>query len=108
FIFFFHHPATSHFSPLSLHDALPIFSDPNALFFYPSTLFLALLPADFAFSMHFVVHFAWAGVGTYMLARRWGQRRDAALVAALLDRKSTRLNSSHQIISYAVFCLKKK
>src|SRR5258708_15976631 len=44
----------------------------------------------------------------------------AALVAALLpavfgpavgetlDRKSTRLNSSHQIISYAVFCLKKK
>src|SRR5207244_7986750 len=29
-------------------------------------------------------------------------------VLALLDRKSTRLNSSHQIISYAVFCLKKK
>src|SRR5207244_5443352 len=27
---------------------------------------------------------------------------------ATLDRKSTRLNSSHQIISYAVFCLKKK
>src|SRR5258708_16901123 len=27
---------------------------------------------------------------------------------AQLDRKSTRLNSSHQIISYAVFCLKKK
>src|SRR5258708_18156413 len=26
----------------------------------------------------------------------------------ILDRKSTRLNSSHQIISYAVFCLKKK
>src|SRR5258708_18584320 len=29
-------------------------------------------------------------------------------VAASRDRKSTRLNSSHQIISYAVFCLKKK
>src|SRR5258708_31559850 len=27
---------------------------------------------------------------------------------AIQDRKSTRLNSSHQIISYAVFCLKKK
>src|SRR5258708_28473756 len=27
---------------------------------------------------------------------------------AAIDRKSTRLNSSHQIISYAVFCLKKK
>src|SRR5258708_17674361 len=32
----------------------------------------------------------------------------AARVAEPLDRKSTRLNSSHQIISYAVFCLKKK
>src|SRR5258708_25599210 len=31
-----------------------------------------------------------------------------AIEAAVLDRKSTRLNSSHQIISYAVFCLKKK
>src|SRR5258708_30947482 len=30
------------------------------------------------------------------------------VVAAGVDRKSTRLNSSHQIISYAVFCLKKK
>src|SRR5258708_29987795 len=29
-------------------------------------------------------------------------------VARRVDRKSTRLNSSHQIISYAVFCLKKK
>src|SRR2546426_1496149 len=28
--------------------------------------------------------------------------------AVLLDRKSTRLNSSHLVISYAVFCLKKK
>src|SRR3712207_9000472 len=30
-----------------------------------------------------------------------------AVVGALLDRKSTRLNSSHANISYAVFCLKK-
>src|SRR5256885_3478929 len=29
-------------------------------------------------------------------------------VAAYTDRKSTRLNSSHLVISYAVFCLKKK
>src|SRR5258708_25867149 len=36
--------------------------------------------------------------------------RTAATTAArpITDRKSTRLNSSHQIISYAVFCLKKK
>src|SRR5437588_2297692 len=30
------------------------------------------------------------------------------LLGVLLDRKSTRLNSSHTVISYAVFCLKKK
>src|SRR5258708_28190835 len=42
---------------------------------------------------------------------RQGCRRAARLQPALHrdeDRKSTRLNSSHQIISYAVFCLKKK
>src|SRR5574341_404414 len=33
---------------------------------------------------------------------------EAAIHFGLLDRKSTRLNSSHQLISYAVFCLKKK
>src|SRR5258708_26281922 len=33
---------------------------------------------------------------------------DGACAARQIDRKSTRLNSSHQIISYAVFCLKKK
>src|SRR5437879_8516254 len=32
----------------------------------------------------------------------------AALPAKRIDRKSTRLNSSHRCISYAVFCLKKK
>src|SRR5258708_24509452 len=51
-------------------------------------------------------------------AGRWaadGRRRGTVRVPGrrrrgrrLLDRKSTRLNSSHQIISYAVFCLKKK
>src|SRR5258708_18451072 len=35
-------------------------------------------------------------------------KKAPGLVASALDRKSTRLNSSHQIISYAVFCLKKK
>src|SRR5258708_24929472 len=46
--------------------------------------------------------------------RRTGQdaRADSFATEALpqhqTDRKSTRLNSSHQIISYAVFCLKKK
>src|SRR5258708_22614480 len=35
-------------------------------------------------------------------------RLAASMLEAPRDRKSTRLNSSHQIISYAVFCLKKK
>src|SRR5258708_17946597 len=38
-----------------------------------------------------------------------GDARTARVTGNLtIDRKSTRLNSSHQIISYAVFCLKKK
>src|SRR5258708_27257639 len=37
-----------------------------------------------------------------------GEALGLLLLAAGEDRKSTRLNSSHQIISYAVFCLKKK
>src|SRR5258708_18652070 len=45
-------------------------------------------------------------VGAALQARRIaGQRGHEGLCT---DRKSTRLNSSHQIISYAVFCLKKK
>src|SRR5258708_37453400 len=38
----------------------------------------------------------------------WRRRARDTEPAAGADRKSTRLNSSHQIISYAVFCLKKK
>src|SRR5260221_10956155 len=41
-------------------------------------------------------------------ARRTGGHRVLLLHFVLLDRKSTRLNSSHTVISYAVFCLKKK
>src|SRR5947208_12925013 len=39
---------------------------------------------------------------------RFGAAPDRVESAIVGDRKSTRLNSSHQIISYAVFCLKKK
>src|SRR5258708_29176050 len=42
---------------------------------------------------------SWRGAGAPAIAAARATRR---------DRKSTRLNSSHQIISYAVFCLKKK
>src|SRR2546426_6324678 len=40
--------------------------------------------------------------------RRRRAREERGRQADLLDRKSTRLNSSHLVISYAVFCLKKK
>src|SRR3712207_8688120 len=41
--------------------------------------------------------------------RAWSEKQSAgSFRAKLLDRKSTRLNSSHANISYAVFCLKKK
>src|SRR5688500_19323669 len=40
--------------------------------------------------------------------RRTGSRRCCWPRRILLDRKSTRLNCSHLVISYAVFCLKKK
>src|SRR5260221_2707345 len=40
--------------------------------------------------------------------RAFPRATDAPLPAAEIDRKSTRLNSSHTVISYAVFCLKKK
>src|SRR5438034_2643309 len=42
---------------------------------------------------------AWCESITCGTARKWGP---------MSDRKSTRLNSSHTVISYAVFCLKKK
>src|SRR5688500_19295033 len=41
-----------------------------------------------------------------VVAEEFGQA--GALQGEALDRKSTRLNSSHLVISYAVFCLKKK
>src|SRR5438445_3111993 len=47
-----------------------------------------------------------AGSGTYVRERTIGE--GGALFGLLIDRKSTRLNSSHANTSYAVFCLKKK
>src|SRR5690606_39374394 len=52
---------------------------------------------------HAAAHF-----GCEVLAYRRRERDIFSLVALARDRKSTRLNSSHVKISYAVFCLKKK
>src|SRR5437762_11062402 len=49
-----------------------------------------------------------AAVGTEGLLGGEAVTKCAGVVLPLRDRKSTRLNSSHRCISYAVFCLKKK
>src|SRR5256885_11346777 len=49
-----------------------------------------------------------AELRSYARLLRQRNRVDEARSIEMLDRKSTRLNSSHLVISYAVFCLKKK
>src|SRR5438067_10121359 len=89
FLFFFHDPAPTEIYTLSLHDALPILELATAAWvqwWNESRLHSAIgyiPPAEF-------------------------EGRYYRLQEATEDRKSTRLNSSHVSISYAVFCLKKK
>src|SRR5437899_12722612 len=77
--FFFNDTATTEIYTLSLHDALPICSSFASL----SSLFVK--------------------------TNRMGMNSSSlSCTSDVTDRKSTRLNSSHLGISYAVFCLKKK
>src|SRR3712207_8270193 len=99
-LFFFNDTATTEIYTLSLHDALPIFlldhdlgvrDDPGC--------YLAGPPARHVPVVHLDLD---------TRAAR-GDLAETDLARGLdLDRKSTRLNSSHANISYAVFCLKKK
>src|SRR5690348_18282020 len=81
-LFFFNDPPTTEIYTLSLHDALPIC----------------------------VVHVAGVELVEGGVTRRRAPLAAKVSAAAVPagDRKSTRLNSSHPSISYAVFCLKKK
>src|SRR5256885_8671934 len=64
---------------------------------------------DRAFGQQRVVEGAVAVRGAELLLVFLAQRQDLHLAREVAeDRKSTRLNSSHLVISYAVFCLKKK
>ena len=67
-----------------LNYGQPVLANPNLLFFYPFTLLIVLLPIDIAFTMHFLVHFALAGIGVYVLARSWGQTYLGAFFAAIV------------------------
>src|SRR5947207_7680742 len=84
--FFLYATPTTEISPLSLHDALPI-SHPSRL---PRESRRRWAPRDRGRP---------PSTGRSPRPGRAPPRR---------DRKSTRLNSSHTVISYAVFCLKKK
>src|SRR3712207_9228859 len=76
---------------------------PRSTLFPYTTLFRSLLGALFSGS-----GLVWFGgvVGGALGVVLWAWRR--GWLGAQIDRKSTRLNSSHANISYAVFCLKKK
>src|SRR5256885_9689654 len=82
--FFFNDTATTEIYTLSLHDALPIYAKHNA----KSTLRQQCASP-------------WPAPEVDSHNPRNSKGADS-------DRKSTRLNSSHLVISYAVFCLKKK
>src|SRR5256885_4433506 len=86
--FFFNDTATTEIYTLSLHDALPIF----VLREHVRSLVRCRLQRAQSAPHAGVEH----------------RDRDTPSGHPTEDRKSTRLNSSHLVISYAVFCLKKK
>src|SRR5207245_11331623 len=88
--FFFNPPATTEISTLSLHDALPIWQGAERTKRRGAGLALARCGS--------------------VLSARVADYPGRVIVYGFFDpdRKSTRLNSSHGSISYAVFCLKKK
>src|SRR2546426_5184736 len=89
FFFFFNDTATTEIYTLSLHDALPI---------------LFLMWPDRQEAVAAIIADMTARAAAYGRTLKFGYR----ISAFAQDRKSTRLNSSHLVISYAVFCLKKK
>src|SRR3712207_8083209 len=91
-LFFFNDTAPTEIYTLSLHDALPICS----------IVRISIRPSSRRTSACGSCTSAAGGVhaGGAWVAQKWAIN--------IADRKSTRLNSSHANISYAVFCLKKK
>src|SRR5205807_5051794 len=98
FLFFFIVMSPTDIYTLSLHDALPI-------------SFMWGMINALATSVAFIWGAPWRQ-GEALRALRAMQRVGVGIGLAIallfIDRKSTRLNSSHLVISYAVFCLKKK
>src|SRR2546430_9179048 len=97
FFFFFNNTATPEISPLSLHDALPI-SQIGGWLLLPRPFRRVKQPPGKQTDVEPV--FAGIKIDRFFFRREQIEQQG--------DRKSTRLNSSHSQISYAVFCLKKK
>src|SRR5206468_12135062 len=98
-LFLFTPPPPTQISTLSLHDALPI-----------SRLRARDVPAR-AHDAEHRARLDFQHGGERPAEQRFGARAEhlePGRVDGAQDRKSTRLNSSHDQISYAVFCLKKK
>ena len=94
------HGALPYWNPF-MNYGQPLLDNPNLLFFYPYTLFIILLPIDLAYPLHYVIHFALAGVGTFLLARRWGQSRQAAFFAGFVFAFSGPLLSLGNLYNHA-------
>src|SRR3712207_8247217 len=95
-LIFFHDTATTEIYTLSLHDALPIL---GRGFLKEEELSMLLYASDVVMLPYKIT--SGSGVMFDSLAHRL-----PFVASDLEDRKSTRLNSSHANISYAVFCLK--
>src|SRR3712207_7723114 len=93
-IFFFNDTATTEIYTLSLHDALPISSVTEL-----GTVLVTGVSASTEMRRN--------PIPTNVVSNKELQQHASTNVIDA-DRKSTRLNSSHANISYAVFCLKKK
>src|SRR3712207_8716674 len=93
-VFFFKDTATTEIYTLSLHDALPICLSDEM---YAEQGARLLPDAEAVF-----------GEAELIVKVKEPQPEEVARLEPRQDRKSTRLNSSHANISYAVFCLKKK
>src|SRR3712207_7641816 len=96
-VFFFNDTATTEIYTLSLHDALPICRQLHTVDYRSAEEFRG---------QHVVV--VGGGASATQLLGEISRVTSTTWVTRRPDRKSTRLNSSHANISYAVFCLKKK
>src|SRR2546426_12323408 len=96
FFFFFNDTATTEIYTLSLHDALPIWFE------------LVKGQAVNVDPIAAMANAAAVSQTLHMTLAAYAATGFAVAGIMCRDRKSTRLNSSHLVISYAVFCLKKK